>query len=119
MKEGTAFMVRTNRLGIAEALGRIVVVASDEPLYAGTCDECRILHGPTELLVETDDPSTSRTMVEPFAVSVKIVRGGLIVTSNKGQALAARLLTEGYGSVRAVVIKEPTLREAVLGLTVR
>ena len=58
-------------------------------------------------------------MIEPLAVSVKVVRGGMIVSAAKGQETVAKLLTEGYGSVRSVVLREPTLEEAVLSLAGR
>jgi ABC-type multidrug transport system ATPase subunit len=116
LKEGMGLIVLTNRLDIAGSLGRLIVVSNLSPVFAGTCEEARERHGPSELLVETKDSSTIKSMVEPMAVSVKVVRGGLIVSAGKGQETAAKLLTEGYGSVRSVVLKEPTLEEAVLSL---
>ena len=116
---GLGLIVLTNRLDIANALGRIVVMSNLSPVFAGTCDEARELHGPSELLVETKDSSTIRSMIEPLAVSVKVVRGGMIVSAAKGQETVAKLLTEGYGSVRSVVLREPTLEEAVLSLAGR
>jgi ABC-type uncharacterized transport system ATPase subunit len=118
-KEGVALIVRTNRLDLAERFGRLIVVSQGEPVFAGTCDAVRQLFGPSELLVQTKDASTVRCMVDPLAVSVRVVRGGLVVSTAKGQETAAKLLTQGYGSVKAVVVREPTLTESVLSLIFR
>lgn len=115
-QEGRTFLIATGRPDIAEALGNLFVVKDNVPRFAGTCRELIEQTRPAELVVELEDESTVRTMVDPFTVSVKASRGRLDLTAHHGQTLAAHLLTLGYGNVKSVVLREPTLAEALLAL---
>jgi hypothetical protein len=55
-------------------------------------------------------------MVEPFVTSVRVSGRRLVMQAEDGQEVAARLLTNGYGLVRSVVVKEPSLEEALIQL---
>lgn len=116
VQEGRAALVATSRPDIAEALGNLIVLKSKTPRFAGTCRELIEQSRPAELFVEVDDESTVRTMVEPFTVSIKSRPDGLELTSHAAQDLAARLLTQGYGQIRTIILKEPTLKEAIHSL---
>jgi ABC-type multidrug transport system ATPase subunit len=111
-----AFVVATGRPDVAEALGQMLVLSNGTPVFVGRTSDLVRAAGPVEVLVETDDPSTVRSMVEPLAVSVKAVAGGLVVRTERGQETAAKLLTQGYGSVRALVVREATVAEALARL---
>lgn len=113
---GTAFMIATNQPELAERLGNLIVWRDSEARFAGTSRELVRNAKPVELLVETSDVTTVRTMVEPFCIEVRPTTGGLIITAPDGQALAARLLTHGYGSVKAVVVREVSFLEALLAV---
>ena len=113
---GRAFLVTTNRPDVAERLGNLIVMKSREVSFAGSLRELLEKTQPVELTIECDDSSTVHTMVEPFSVSVKASKGQVVVTAHDGQALAARLLTQGYGNIRTIVWREPTLAEALIGL---
>ena len=115
-KEGCVFVVSTNLTTVAQKLGHIIVFSDQSPVYAGPIPDLLRAFHPSELVIETDDPSTVASMVEPLSLSVRQIQDGLLVQCDKGQELAARLLTEGYGQVRAVFVKEPTLSEALLQL---
>lgn len=117
LAEGGAALVATHRPEIAERCTGLIVLSEGAPRFAGTPRELLSRSGPTEVVVEGDDLSTVKTMVEPFVVSAKLEGGKLFLSAEDGQALAARLLTHGYGHVRAVVVREPSLAEA-LGLVV-
>lgn len=110
---GRAFLIATARPDIAEVLGSIIVLRSGIPRFAGTCQELIEQVSPAELTVELSDASTVQSMVEPLTVSIKSAPGRLELTSHRGQELAARLLTEGYGNVRSVLIRQPTLAQAL------
>ncbi|MCB0825850.1 MAG: ATP-binding cassette domain-containing protein [Armatimonadetes bacterium] len=113
---GRAFLISTNRPDIAERLGSIIVLRGSQALFAGTCRELIESVQASEITVELDDETTVATMVEPFTVSVKTSPGRLDITAHDGQALAAKLLTHGYGRVKSVVLREPTLEQALLTL---
>ena len=114
--QGCAFVVSTNLTTVAQRLGGLIVFSGSSPVYAGTVADLLRTIFPAEIVIETSDPSTVSSMVEPFSLSVKQVEGGLLIQTDKGQELAAKLLTLGYGQVRTVVVKEPTLAEALLHL---
>ena len=114
--EGSAFMVATNRPDLAERFGKLIVFRDGEPIYAGSVQDLIDSQEPTEIVIETDDLSTVRSMVEPFALGVRASGNKLIVTAEKGQELAARLITHGYGNIETVVIKSPSLEDALLRL---
>jgi len=116
-EEGTAFIVATNRPELAERLGNIIVLHQGQPKYAGTVEKLVRSVEPTELVVEADDLSTVQTMVEPFVTSVRVSGKRLVLKAEDGQEVAARLLTQGYGVVHSVVIKEPSLEEALVQLS--
>lgn len=107
--DGRAFVISTNLLTIAQSLGWIVLVNGASPVFAGPVADLLRSTEPSELVVETDDPSTVSTMVEPFCISVRQVEGGVLLQADKGQELAAKLLTQGYGRVKAVILKEQSL----------
>ena len=115
-EEKTAFLVATNRPELAERLGNIIVLVEGQPRYAGPVDKLVRSVEPTEIVVEADDLSTVTTMVEPFVTSARVSGRRLVLQAEDGQELAARLLTNGYGVVRSVVVKEPSLEEALIQL---
>jgi hypothetical protein len=57
-----------------------------------------------------------RALVAPFEVSVRDTDDGVVMQASEGQQLAAKLLLEGYGDVKLVVLRSPTLEEALLSL---
>ncbi|MBS1724618.1 MAG: hypothetical protein JSS66_16875 [Armatimonadetes bacterium] len=113
LKAGRAFLVKTNLTTIAARLGNLVVFRGDSPVFAGPVATLLRSVARTEVWIETDDPTTVSTMVEPFTVSVRILEGGVLIEADKGQEIAARLLTIGYGKVKSLVIKEPTVADAL------
>ncbi|MCH8980136.1 MAG: hypothetical protein IH945_12975, partial [Armatimonadetes bacterium] len=54
---------------------------------------------------------------EPFVTGIRVSGRRLVLQTEDGQEVAARLLTQGYGVVRSVVVKEPSLEEALIQLT--
>lgn len=113
VSDGRAVIVATNRPEVAKRLGSVIVMDDSEAVFAGSVRSLVDSVAPAHLTVEMDDESTVKTMVEPFTVSVTASPGRLEMTSHKGQELAARLLTHGYGNVKAVIVKEPTFEDAL------
>lgn len=114
MKRGKAFVIGTHLSTVVDRLGQIIVAGPTSALFAGPVGEFIASYEPQSLVVETDDPTSVRTMVEPFSLAIKATKTGLLIQAHKGQELAAKLLTEGYGSVRSVIVKEPSLLDALL-----
>lgn len=115
-EEKTAFLIATNRPELAERIGNIIVLVEGQVKYAGAVDSLVRSIEPTEIVVEADDLSTVTTMVEPFVTGVRVSGRRLVLQAEEGQEVAARLLTNGYGLVRSVVVKEPSLEEALIQL---
>lgn len=115
-EEKTAFLIATNRPELAERIGNIIVLVEGQMKYAGTVDKLVRSIEPTEIVVEADDLSTVTTMVEPFVTGVRVSGRRLVLQADEGQEVAARLLTNGYGLVRSVIVKEPSLEEALIQL---
>lgn len=115
-EEKTAFLIATNRPELAERIGNIIVLSEGQVKYAGAVDSLVRSIEPTEIVVEADDLSTVTTMVEPFVTGVRVSGRRLVLQAEEGQEVAARLLTNGYGLVRSVVVKEPSLEEALIQL---
>ncbi len=113
---GRAFLVATVRPSVVEALGAVIVMAAGSPVFAGSVEDLVRSAGPVELVVETDEAEAVRQMVEPFCLEARPAKGGLLLRAENGQALAARLLMEGYGSVKTVVLRAPTVAEALARL---
>lgn len=111
-----AFLVGTNSPSVVEALGRVVVMRQQGAVFAGTVQELVQQCRPSEVTVEAGDPGAVTAMADPFALSVSVEGGTTRFVSHDGQALAARLLTEGYGSVRSVVVSQPNVAQALLEL---
>ncbi len=111
--KSVALIVATCQPSLARRLGALVILRNRNARFVGTVEELIESVRPAELVVETDDKSAVRAMAEPYTVSVKSTEGGLVMTSHEGQALAARLLTHGYGRVRSIILREPTLEEAL------
>jgi ABC-type uncharacterized transport system ATPase subunit len=113
-EEGRCLVAVTSSARLAEHLGQILVFSGGSPRFAGTVDDLIASDDLSEIIVETDDASTVRALVSPFEVGVRETPEGLVLTAPHGQETAARLLKEGYGSVRMVIVRRPTLEEALL-----
>lgn len=111
-----AYLVATSSPHIVEALGRVVVLRQRGAVFAGSVQELVQRGRPSQVTVESGDPGAVAAMANPFALSVEVEAGVMKITTHDGQALAARLLTEGYGSVRSVVVRQPDVAQALLEL---
>lgn len=116
LQRGAAAVVATHRPDVAETLGNMIALGSGGKVFVGTCSELRAQAAPNKLIVTTEDGSTVRAIAEPFAIDVQETEQGLEITCPDGQELAARLLTQGYGSVRMVTIRRPSIQDALKSL---
>jgi ABC-2 type transport system ATP-binding protein len=110
---GRAFVFATHRPELAARADGVVVLRDGQVRFAGSVEELLRSGPPHTLHVETQDQAGVRALVEPFEVSVRPEGDALRLEAREGQALAARLLLEGYGDVRFVVVRPPTVEEAL------
>lgn len=117
LEAGHAVIASTARAETAARLGQIVVLKGADPVFAGPVGELLAQARPSEVIVETDEPAAVAAMAAPFTMRVTVLPGELHIQAADGQALAARLLTSGYGHIRSVVVRAPTLDDALLQAT--
>jgi ABC-type lipoprotein export system ATPase subunit len=115
-RNDVAFMVVTNRPEIAERMDSLLLLRSRQVRFAGTGADLVRSVAHQELLVTTERQAAVRALIEPFEVTVSDVEGGLLLRAKEGQEIAAKLLAEGYGDVRFVVCRTPTLADALRNL---
>lgn len=111
--KGACVIAATNRLEMCAEFNLVVVMRSNRVAFAGTLEELYREAEESTVIVETRNQSGVRALVEPFEISVQTSDEGLVLTAREGQAIAAKLLMEGYGDVRSVVLKQPTIEDAV------
>jgi ABC-type multidrug transport system ATPase subunit len=115
-EKGGALLVTTNQASIAQKLGALIVVKDLKVKFAGTVRDLLAETRTVEMTVETKDAAAIRALAEPFTFSIRQEGDVLYMVAADGQALAAKLLVEGYGRVRAITTREQNLSEAILDL---
>ena len=115
-ERGAAALLTTDRAEIAAQCDTVVVLRDRTVRFAGRVEALRRLGPPHELTVTTERRMGVRALVSPFEVRIEETPEGLRMAAKDGQELAARLLTEGYGDVRYVVSRGPTVEEGLQGL---
>lgn len=111
-----AVVVATSSPTVVERVGSVLVLRNGGAVFAGPVDELVRASHPTEVVVETSNPGAVATMSDPFALRVEVGQGLTRITTHDGQSLAAKLVTEGYGSVRAVLVRQPDVFQSLLEL---
>ena len=115
-ERGAAALLTTSRPEMAALCDVVIVLRERTVRFAGSVDALRRLGPPHELTVTTERQIGVRALVSPFEVRIEETPEGLRMEAREGQELAARLLTEGYGDVRYVVSRGPTVEEGLQGL---
>ena len=113
---GATVVFTTARPETAERCDTVVVLRDRQVRFAGTAEALRRLGPPHELTVTTERQIGVRALVSPFEVSIEETPEGLRMEAKDGQELAARLLREGYGDVKYLISRPPTLAEGLQGL---
>lgn len=112
---GGALAAVTNRPDVVEQCDLVVVVNAGQVKHAGRVQDLP-RKGGHELEVSTENQAGVRALASPFAIEVTHQNGAVKLKAQDGQQLAAKLLLEGYGDIRYVVHRQPTLEECLLGL---
>ncbi len=111
MAPGRALIIVTQRPDVAAMCSHTLVLGGKGALYSGPTDT--LLNRSEVLTVETSNASAVRQLAEPFVVEVTETSQGLTLRTAESQALAAKLLTEGYGVVKSIHTRPKTLAETL------
>ncbi len=113
LAQGAALVVATNRPDLISRFDAVVVLRDQVAVFAGSPADL-LRSGPEqEVDVSTSDVSGARALAEPFVVTIREKEGGVLLQAQEGQSLAARLLLEGYGSVRFVYLRRQRMEDAL------
>lgn len=115
LANGCTAAVITNRPDIVQQCDLVVVVNNGEVRHAGRVQDLT-KKAPHEMEVVSERQQGVRALVAPFTVDVQQKSGSTILRAQDGQQLAAKLLVEGYGDVKYIVHRQPTIEECLLGL---
>ncbi|HRF61257.1 MAG TPA: ABC transporter ATP-binding protein [Fimbriimonadaceae bacterium] len=115
-EQGATIVVATHDVALASAIDTILVLHRGEPRYFGSARELIAASPRTELRVTSRDGSAVTAVADAFEVTAEAIEGGWRIYAADGQALAARLLTEGYGAVDGIVLLRPTLTDVLSDL---
>lgn len=116
LAEGAALIHASNDPWLIPRMSSILVLKDRQIVFAGRYQDLLRSGSESEVVVETRDQPGVRALVSPFEVSISETPNGLLLKSREGQAIAAKLLVEGYGDVRSVMLKEPTPEELLKNL---
>lgn len=112
-REGAILAYVTNQPEIAERADFVLVLRGEQFVFSGTPDALRRTTVETEIEVRTENRAGVKALVDPFEVAIRDSPEGLRLSAKEGQAIAAKLLQEGYGDVNFIVVRQPTFREAL------
>lgn len=116
MTTGRTFAVVTNRPDLVSEFEALIVLRESRVRFAGSVADLLRSGPPHEIEVATENQSAVRALVAPFEVRVSPTETGLRLEAPEGQEIASRLLLEGYGDVKYVVVRRPTIDEALRAL---
>lgn len=109
---GGALLFSSRSAEQARLAERILIIERGTVRAQGTEPELVARVAADTLTIESSDPLRVSGILYPFEIVIRQIPGGLEITAPDGQATAARLIREGYGFVRAVTIRRPTLQDA-------
>lgn len=112
-KRGGVVVHASGRADFLERADLLVVLQGLEIAFAGPLEALWRKVGEQTVEVTTKNAPAVRALVEPFQVQVTETDEGLRLEAAEGQALAARLLRDGYGDVRYVVVRRPGLLDTI------
>jgi ABC-type multidrug transport system ATPase subunit len=113
LQRGAVVVAATNDLDLIAEFDVALVMVANRVAFAGPLDALLREATESELTVETTNQEGVRALVAPFEISIQSTPGGLRMQATEGQAIAAKLLMEGYGDVKLVTLRPPTLADAV------
>jgi ABC-type multidrug transport system ATPase subunit len=113
---GGRFVFSSHRPDLLERCNTIIVLKSQSVLFAGSPQDL-VRTAPTSVLkVQSLSQTGVRALVDPFSISFSTTEMGVEIAASEGQSIAAKLLVEGYGDVQSLILRQPSLEDAYLGL---
>lgn len=106
--DGSALILASNRPELCARMDTLVVLNGRNIRFAGTLADLERMFPSNEITVETRDQTGVRAIAAPFEFRMAETDEGVVLTTGEGQKLAAKLLLEGYGDVKSVVLKKPS-----------
>lgn len=111
-QRGLILAYTTHRPDLGEWADFVLILKNEQLVFSGTPESLKRTIAETTLEVATDNRPGAKAIADPFEVSIEETPDGLRMSTKEGQALAAKLLLEGYGDVKFLVQKPPTFAEA-------
>lgn len=112
MVEGASVVLATNRLAVIGEADWLVLLNKSQIKYAGKVSGLNA-DSLESITVATGNPVTARTMSAPLELTVEARPGELTLSAPDGQQVAAKLLLEGYGDVKSVVVRKRPLEDVL------
>ncbi|MBL8047210.1 MAG: hypothetical protein JNJ45_00880 [Chthonomonas sp.] len=106
-------LVATRRLDVLELADTVIVLHEDQLAFWGSLDQLRRAVLPPTYRLVAKDASAARGIVESFRVQMTETPDGWVFRSEHGQEIAAKLLTQGYGRIEAVIERLPSLKDVL------
>ncbi len=116
LREGASIVMVSNSVSLAGRVDTLIVLKSQRIVFAGSIQALERKFPQSEITIETMHQQGVRALVQPLSIKVEKVHGGIKAQVAEGQSLAAKLLTEGYGDVKAVIWKRPTVEDLLKSL---
>lgn len=113
LRAGGIVIISTGRPDWVVQADWVVGLVDQQIKFAGTTADLLRLCPDSEVEVVTMRQEGVRALADPFEFSVKETDTGLVFQASEGQALAARMLLEGYGDVKMVVHRQPKIEDAM------
>lgn len=110
---GSALIATSNHPELLTHFDHVVVMSKSMIRFVGTLEELLRNYSESEIEIETQNQPGVRALVDSFEVSIRVTEKGLVMKAAEGRQIAAKLLTEGYGDVKFVVIREPSIQDAL------
>ena len=111
--KGSVMVFTTYRPDLGERADFVLVMKNGQVAFSGTPDSLRRTQAEYDLQVRTENRPGVRALVEPFEIEIQDTPEGLRISAKEGQAIAAKLLQDGYGDVQFVILRQPTFAEAI------
>jgi len=115
-EQGATVLMVSQLTEVASRCGSIIAMRDLKPVFVGSIAQFVKRSRPVSFEVCGERMTGLRAMVEPFAVKVEEIPGGIRFEAYEGQELAAKLMLEGYGDVKYVVRNSPRLSDALSDL---
>lgn len=110
---GSVCVLATHRAEIATRCDYLLLLSKGTPRFLGEPEEFVASQIQSEVRLRTRSQEGVESICDPFSITANEEDGEVRFSVAKGQEIAARLLCEGYGDVEMVLLRKPTLAEAL------